>query len=518
MQDKLQTMSSELQCTVCSLEPPETSKVFPYPHKDSELFRLWKRSAGKPENWQPDSTDGFCKIHFSDDQFVSSKVSDAALKLTPKAIPKINLGMCFVCYQNQVSWQGFALTDKSEHSDKTLFQIFGKLHYLLQYCHVNNVILIVEQVMKSKIIIPSVRLCPDCDAGMNEFDFLITEAENIQKKFQGLLQQRTKSIGNNTNINKSTITTSAAPAPLPAQKIDTIDLLSDDEQELSESDPVADEDDALEEKSQSDSDTDSSDEKMLDESSNDVMIDFEEQLSELNKVPTVDPSSMITEEKCSYNETYYDMKDVDMTDCRSETVQAFQVTNAPSTSNECPPKVVIGLNPKVTFKLLECLKCSKVYNSQRAFEIHKKMHDIKANFLPCERCNRPINLQFYVTHTMTCLGYDPDFLKCVVSNCGIHFKFVEDLAEHLRKHKADPNFLSVVNAQSTLDGEPSILGKEKNPPATKIKPTIILKNKPKKRPKKYDCKNLPSRKRYPCEKCGKGFALGELISYDAIKV
>lgn len=134
-------MSSELQCTVCCVEPPETSRVFPYPHKDSEIFRLWRRSAGKPEDWHPESTDGICKIHFSDDQFVRPKGSDATLKLIPKAIPKINLGMCFVCYQNQVSWQGFALTDKSEHSDKTLFQIFGEFYYFLR-CHVYNVILL----------------------------------------------------------------------------------------------------------------------------------------------------------------------------------------------------------------------------------------------------------------------------------------------------------------------------------------------------------------------------------------
>lgn len=123
------TGDEAVDCTVCSGEPPETAKVFPYPDKNTELFQQWRKASGKFADWQPLSTDGICRVHFSHDQFVNSNKSTrsgAVPKLIPEAIPKINLGLCFACCENQVSWEGFMLTDFSEHSDKTLFHIFSE--------------------------------------------------------------------------------------------------------------------------------------------------------------------------------------------------------------------------------------------------------------------------------------------------------------------------------------------------------------------------------------------------------
>lgn len=343
------------------------------------------------------------------------------------------------------------------------------------------------------------------------------KAEQIKNKFQYLVEKRTKST-ENTKTRKNKTKSEAENANNTAPE--TINLSSDDEDtkpDLSAIDEVLIDTDKL---------NNLVDEAFLtvEESPAGVKIDFEEQMISVNMIPTEIESTKVATERES--------------DALNMDIEEF-TESRPVKSSKTAKSLQIETSP--AFRLIRCIKCSRVYNSPQAFNIHKKMHNVEKSFLACEKCRKPIDLKFYVTHVMKCMRYSSDFLKCPVARCSrIEFKFVEDLAEHLRTHKHDPNFRlvepkpqlkptvtqAVRSAKSSQEKVAGISDKNKNdhdsdslsdidlpPLPDDMMAKVPKKRKPntKKYTKKYPTVDMPCRRRYPCEKCGKGFALGEFF-------
>lgn len=120
----------QLKCVVCS-DQLKSTKVFPFPKVESANFACWRQAAGKSKGWLPSLNDGICQRHFADTQFykASNPLVVAKPILVATAVPNINLGICFICYK-EISWKRFLLTNKSEHSDRTLFQVLGEFQMI----------------------------------------------------------------------------------------------------------------------------------------------------------------------------------------------------------------------------------------------------------------------------------------------------------------------------------------------------------------------------------------------------
>lgn len=379
---------------------------------------------------------------------------------------------------------------------------------------------------------------------MNEYDLHITKAEQIKNKFQSFVEQRTKSTENvktrkrknepenpktepeNQKTEPENSNTEPEKSNTKPETVETINLSSDDEDtkpDLSAIDEVLIETEKL---------NNLVDEAFLtvEESPAGVKIDFEEQMISVNKIPIEIESRKRATERES------DAMNMDIEEFTESRPVRISKT-AQSLQNETSP----------AFRLIRCIKCSRVYNSPQAFNIHKKMHGVEKSFLNCEKCRKPIDLKFYVTHVMKCRGYNSDFLKCPVARCSrVEFKFVEDLAAHLRTHKQDPNFKQVepkvqlkpqpkppkppaveqpaespqenvagsCSDKNTNEHDSDSLSDFDLPPLPDdMMPKIPKKRKPqtKKYTKKYPTAHLPCRIRYPCEICGKGYALGEFF-------
>lgn len=124
-------MSSRLPllCISCSKNGKTSSKtIFPFPNIDSPMLHYWMKATGKLDDWLPAATEGICENHFDDNQFCSNSGHSCIvekMELLPSAIPTKNLGVCFVCYKNEICWNR-SLIDKSLYSDQPLLQVLGE--------------------------------------------------------------------------------------------------------------------------------------------------------------------------------------------------------------------------------------------------------------------------------------------------------------------------------------------------------------------------------------------------------
>lgn len=385
--------------------------------------------------------------------------------------------------------------------------------------------------MKSKVISPSSIVCNECHILLSQFDLYTSKAHKIQIK---LVDKHKKQLVGIENADCKTILKDLT-ANLPVEEM--IELLSDEEyasdyDEVKEEvkceimskklptvevvDPLCAEIDSKTESSKNnDKEAVSND---CDEKRNgDNMIPTE--VSHQNEIPS---HSLICEEKMMETEDLVDSslenemtieeKEVD-SEAQHEiiAIAALKISKLPSTissSSKPSPKIVIGLSSSRTFSIVNCITCSRSYISPRAFAIHKKLHGITSTHVQCDHCPSLVPVDHYVTHTMKCFGVEADFLKCQVENCENELSTVEELAKHLKNHKRDPNFLA--SSSKPLPKIQSAQAKSRE--TLKKKKTCKVTN-PKKKQNNTSPNNFPCRRRYPCVKCGKGFALVEFLTF-----